>query len=495
MGKFFLIFVVFFSSLTSLQGQGWSKVGTGSAALAATGPIYTICMDNHGNIYAAGEILDDSSGCSVYKWDGISWNELGYGSRAASSWPINAVFADTSGNLYASAASQSSGAPAQFYVAKWDGSSWNQLGTGSDALYASDEVNAIAMDKEGNLYAAGNFQEDSAEGGYGYVAKWDGTSWSEVGTGANRLKANSAISSIFVDTSGNIYAGGYFTDGARNDTGNIYVAKWDGTSWSELGTGIFPQDSIFTYEIFTITGDVSGNVYTAGLFHNDTDWSYVDKWDGSAWSEVGSGSHGLHANNAIASLCSDINGNIYAAGYFTDTTVSIAGPFGGTINPYYVAKWDGTDWSKLGSGDSALNANSDILPLYTDASGNIYAGGDFQDATILDTCHYFYPDSTYIPYHPSYVAKYNATTTTVLSIDNSLKVNVFPNPTSDELNVTGVLQSTNYRLLTVTGMAVSSGVLHSGSNTIVTKHIVSGVYVLELTDLDGGRNMVRVVKD
>jgi len=74
-------------------------------------------------------------------------------------------------------------------------------------------------------------------------------------------------------------------------------------------------------------------------------------------------------------------------------------------------------------------------------------------------------------------------------------IQVYPNPAGDELNVTGVLQNTNYRLLTVTGVAVSSGVLHSGNNVIGTKNIIPGVYVFELTDLDGNRNMVRVVKE
>jgi len=74
-------------------------------------------------------------------------------------------------------------------------------------------------------------------------------------------------------------------------------------------------------------------------------------------------------------------------------------------------------------------------------------------------------------------------------------IQVYPNPAGDELNVTGVLQNTNYRLLTVTGVAISEGLLHSGSNTIVTKNITPGVYVLELTNLDGGKDIKRVLKE
>ena len=54
--------------------------------------------------------------------------------------------------------------------------------------------------------------------------------WSELG-GLNGLGANGTIYSMCKDAVGNIYAAGTFT----NSSGNRYVAKYNGTSWSELG--------------------------------------------------------------------------------------------------------------------------------------------------------------------------------------------------------------------------------------------------------------------
>ncbi len=62
-------------------------------------------------------------------------------------------------------------------------------------------------------------------------------SWSELGTGSNALKANAPISAIAGDNAGNIYACGAFTNGTTFPNGYWYVAKWNGTSWNELGTG------------------------------------------------------------------------------------------------------------------------------------------------------------------------------------------------------------------------------------------------------------------
>lgn len=74
-------------------------------------------------------------------------------------------------------------------------------------------------------------------------------------------------------------------------------------------------------------------------------------------------------------------------------------------------------------------------------------------------------------------------------------IKVFPNPVSDELTITGVALIMNYRLLTVTGISVSEGVLQKGNNVVSMQGIAPGVYVLEMTDGDGERNMVKVVKE
>ncbi len=87
-------------------------------------------------------------------------------------------------------------------------------------------VRALAVDGSGNLYAGGNF---TTAGGVtvNYIAKWDGTSWSALGSGMN-----GTVYALAVDASGNLYAGGGFTTAGGVAANNI--AKWNGTSWSAL---------------------------------------------------------------------------------------------------------------------------------------------------------------------------------------------------------------------------------------------------------------------
>ncbi|HMG67212.1 MAG TPA: T9SS type A sorting domain-containing protein, partial [Chitinophagaceae bacterium] len=74
-------------------------------------------------------------------------------------------------------------------------------------------------------------------------------------------------------------------------------------------------------------------------------------------------------------------------------------------------------------------------------------------------------------------------------------VKVYPNPATNELNVTGLQENTGYRLLSITGASMQQGILQQGSNTIAMKNFASGIYILEMTNADGQQNTVRVFKD
>ncbi|MGA1701651.1 MAG: hypothetical protein ACO4BY_11045 [Candidatus Nanopelagicales bacterium] len=69
----------------------------------------------------------------------------------------------------------------------------------------NNTVYALVTDSAGNLYAGGSF---TTAGGApaNRVAKWNGTSWSALGTGMNNN-----VTALATDSAGNLYAGALFT--------------------------------------------------------------------------------------------------------------------------------------------------------------------------------------------------------------------------------------------------------------------------------------------
>ena len=85
------------------------------------------------------------------------------------------------------------------------------LGTGMNS-----NVNALAVDLSGNLYAGGIFTT-AGEVSANRIARWNGSTWYALSTGMN---SNSNVKALAVDLSGNLYAGGTF-----NNAGGVSVSR------------------------------------------------------------------------------------------------------------------------------------------------------------------------------------------------------------------------------------------------------------------------------
>ena len=83
------------------------------------------------------------------------------------------------------------------------------------------------------LYAGGRFGVAGGEI-VSYIAKWDGASWSALGTG---LQYTVHALAVFDDGTGEaLYAGGEFATAGALTVNKI--AKWNGSNWSALGSGM-----------------------------------------------------------------------------------------------------------------------------------------------------------------------------------------------------------------------------------------------------------------
>ncbi len=236
---------------------------------------------------------------------------------------------------------------------------------GGRGLGLNGRVFALAQHPlTGEVYAGGNFSEIDGTRG---IARWTGDGWAPVGGGTR-----DRVFALAFDPQGNLYVGGEFraveqTDGTRLEAS--YVARWDGTSWSALPTG--PDD-----EVRVLAYDANrSRLYVGGTFDsvvdaqgNPLDSPNIAYWDGSDWSAVGQGAEGGFGSSVEALAVDPTSGDVYVGGRFFNTAYNSDGT---AVAVNHLGVWDGTEWQPFGNPDGYPNV------LTFDASGQLYAGGDF----------------------------------------------------------------------------------------------------------------------
>jgi Putative Ig domain len=266
---------------------------------------------------------------------------------------VHASAVDAGGNLYiggdfAHVFTNSANLQPASGVAKWDGNSWTSLGSG-----VAGTVRAMAV-SGGTLYVGGDI---TSAGGVpvSKIAKWDGTSWSALGSGMDQT-----VQCLTV-WKNRLYAGGRFTQAGGVAASGI--ASWDGSTWSAVGGGL--QGTV--RKVNALAGN-SSKLYVGGEFASAGGLAtpQIAAWDGSAWSALGAGLDG-----PVMALT--FNGSdLYAGGGFMYT---------GTEPLRYVARWNGTAWSALANADQSWLASPDFYQeVYALAfhGGTLHVGGYFE---------------------------------------------------------------------------------------------------------------------
>lgn len=176
----------------------------------------------------------------------------------------------------------------------------------------------------------------------GCAFAWDGAFGNPGATGISGYPAtlvNDLLSSND-GTSPVLYATGSFS--AMGGVPANGIARWNGVAWSALGSGlngpgralaVFDEGSgpaLFVGGSFSAAGGVTVNG--------------IARWDGTAWSSVGGGMNGV-----VEDLIVFDAGNgaaLFACGWFTQA---------GSVAAALVARWSGTAWTPVGGGLGAVS--------------------------------------------------------------------------------------------------------------------------------------------
>jgi hypothetical protein len=364
------------NNIASWDGTQWHTLGTGTAGTTSgsttPGFVYAMTVLN-GELVVAGDFVT-AGGVFVNgmaRWNGTSW--LAFGDALALE-QAGSLQVHNNELIAAGFFSQIGGVPAHS-IARWTGSTWAPLGQGIEGIGHDSFgiVRALAV-YNSELIAVGDF--DSAGGmPANRVAAWNGASWRPLAGGLSgaEFPQEGETAAVF---DGDLVVGGHFDHAGGSPAVPAFsVARWNGSSWSALGSGLGspPGFGGLRNEVYTLT-PFNGMLVAGGSFYNvgGSPVNGIAQWNGTAWRDLPGVVHELGTVRGMTIFAGDVvAGGAFGMVASSDSRIG-----------YNLARWDGLQLSAgLGVGggtDGPINA----LRSFTTGSGpslvnNLVIAGEF----------------------------------------------------------------------------------------------------------------------
>ena len=283
-------------------------------------------------------------------------------------------------HLVAGGSFDAAGTSTAYRYGQWNGTTW------SPACFEIGEVGSpIALaGGDGLLITSGQYQ---CGNNYFWLIGGGCSPFLDLGTGASEIAFHqsafyvlwwnkvSRLDGASLTTLGGTTSGGTFFTMATSASGLLGggdfdaigsaavkgVARWDGSAWQPLGSGLEGR--------VTALVEHAGAIYAGGSIDvsGGTPAFRVMRWDGAQWQALG----GLFDGNVTCfASCA---GDLYAGGSFQHV--------GGVAAPR-IARWNGEVWEPLGSG---LDGDVLVMQPFQD---ELYAGGRFHTAGGKPSFHF-----------------------------------------------------------------------------------------------------------
>lgn len=331
-------------------------------------------------LYANNDILVDGSGTAYSLYTDTSYGvhvvavtesggtEIGTGFGSGVSYNNNAHLALASDDEPIIMTMYSDGSNVYPMVSKYSGSgtSWTDYDpTSLKALFTdygvtcSSSYSDLALDSSDNVYIAiKTLSSTTTKKDKAFVAKYDGSSWTRIGTLPDDTTTSNTVDSylkLAVNTGGTVYLGMARDGSSENNIPVVYA--YDGSGWSLAGDTISSRYCTG----LDLTADGDGDLWVVSKEDPDGDSVYgffLYSYSGSSWAQ--SGDEITYGGNYYFNLVPNGNQPLLA---YLDTTVS------STYTLKFIS-YDGASWSEVAAAISDGSSLKDVHAAV--AGGNLY---------------------------------------------------------------------------------------------------------------------------
>jgi hypothetical protein len=340
--------------------QGFLCMAACAARAQDCHPYWADPGPNNASLYHV-VIMDDGSGAALYaggafpigfgyahpgvaRWDGHAWSLLSAGwpgvNQSYSGIDMRTLDFGTGPRLCAGTPADAPGGP-QWTLVVWDGSQWQPGPAGMGGVNSWPYVCFDA----GNGPKIYGITQIAPNASYSFshwgVGRWSGSSWEVIGeypTGISLVRA------LDLGDGPHLYVAGRNFNEIDHQTGFHGIAKWSGTAWQPLGTGICEWH---VERDMTVHDDGTGpKLYLSDVVcAGGQPVHRIARWDGQSWSDVGGGgidSNGITEVYCLASFDDGRGPALYAGGYLNSA--------GGGTPVRGLARFNGTSWDDVMGG-------------------------------------------------------------------------------------------------------------------------------------------------
>ena len=373
-------------------GDEWVQIGQDIDGVIAEDNFGSaVSISSNGNIVAMTEASNNGIAGKVRVYQNLNgnWMPLGAEISGLSSYDEfgYSISLNNSGDILAIGARSHNNATPYTIIYFWDGVNWNQMGSTIFGLFDTDFGASVSLSNDGLIIAIGAPQSDGNGNNSGQVSIYgfDGSSWNQLGQDIDgEAASDESGGSVTISSDGNTVAiGAWMNDGNGSQSGHVRIYNFSGTSWVQLGNDIDGESSDnWSGQPVSISAD--GNIVAIGAHNNNgngtgysTGHVRIYKFNGTSWVQIGN----------------DIDGEAYLdqSGYSVSLssdgeTVAIGAPGNdgnGTQSGHVrVYNFNGTSWIQVGAdieGEAAGDESGRFRSLSLSSDGSTVAIGAQQN--------------------------------------------------------------------------------------------------------------------